>query len=56
MNSLRILAATLGMFTFALGFLMAIPAGPQTGQALIIGGAIIIASLLIASAIVETRK
>jgi hypothetical protein len=56
-NNMRTVAAILGVAAFILGSLMAfIREASAAGQGLIIGGAIIIAGVLIASTISETRR
>ncbi len=49
MNNLRALAATIGLAACVLGVMMVFPAERQAGHALVIGGAIIFAGVLIAA-------
>jgi hypothetical protein len=56
MKTTRILATILSVVALALGLLLSQPLGRDTAHVLIISGTIIIAGLLIASAINETKK
>ena len=55
MRPLRILAGTLSAVALGSGLLLSINADREIGGALIISGAILIAALLIASAITERK-
>lgn len=56
MNIPRLSALALGLALLIIGGLMALPGERQAGQALIIGGAIIIAGFLVASAVASNKR
>ena len=56
MNGMRIFAALLATACVFIGWLMAGRDEPEFGRALIIGAAILIAGILISSAVLETAK
>jgi hypothetical protein len=56
MSIIRVIALVIGVVAFIVGGLMVLPDERGAGQALVTGGAIIIAGALIALAIGEARK
>ena len=56
MSIIRVIALVIGVVAFIVGGLMVLPDERGAGQALVIGGAIIIAGALIALAVGEARK
>ncbi|HEY8224629.1 MAG TPA: hypothetical protein VIG25_05075 [Pyrinomonadaceae bacterium] len=56
MNPARVVAGVFALLAVGLGFMMAVRQEPETGRTLILAGAIVIAALVISTAIVDAKN